>query len=215
MSSKATLILTRHGQTVWHRENRYAGISDIDLTELGREQAADLAVWAGFQKLDGFYSSPVRRARETAAPVAQILGREPVIVDSLREVDFGIAEGRTMGELKAAHPEMVSAFKKDAALHPFPNSEPPPEAAKRGAAALRGIAAENQGKTVLVVAHNTFIRLSLCELLGIPIGSYRQSLPKLENGTLTRISLTGQLDAPTALLCFNVPLAAELALLKQ
>lgn len=215
MSSKATLILTRHGQTVWHRENRYAGITDIDLTDVGRAQAADLAVWAGFQKLDGFYSSPVRRARETAAPVAQLIGREPIIIQDLREVDFGIAEGRTMGELKSANPEMVAAFKKDAALHPFPGSEPPIAAAARGAAALRDIAAKNQGKTVLVVAHNTFIRLSLCELLGIPIGTYRNSLPKLDNGTLTRISLTGQPDAPTALLSFNVPLAAELALLKQ
>ncbi|NUT12685.1 MAG: histidine phosphatase family protein, partial [Nonomuraea sp.] len=51
------LVLVRHGETVWHAENRYAGTSDVDLTERGRDQAAMLAAWAAEAGLAAVWSS--------------------------------------------------------------------------------------------------------------------------------------------------------------
>ena len=97
------LLLVRHGETVWHADNRYAGGgSDIDLTERGRRQAQDLARWAGTQHVDAVVVSPVRRALETARPAAVALGLPLTVVDDLREVDFGVAEGRTVMTLRPA-----------------------------------------------------------------------------------------------------------------
>ena len=209
-AASATLYLSRHGQTVWHRENRYAGSSDIDLTAAGHLQAELLARWARWARPDVLYCSPMRRARDTADPVAAAIGREPVIDPELRELHFGVAEGRTIGEIRSEQPEVVARFEADPADGHFPDAEPPSAAAARGAFALRRIAADNPGRRVLIVAHNTLIRLSLCHLVGIPISNYRKVLPVLDNGTLTTLTLTGDPGMPAALLSFNVPLEAAL-----
>ena len=203
----ASLFLSRHGQTVWHRENRYAGSSDIDLTATGLEQAGELAGWAARVRPAALYVSPLRRARETAAPVEARLGRAATVDVDLREVHFGIAEGVTIGELRSARPDVVAAFDADPVGHHFPEAEPPGDAADRGSAALRRIADRHPGEKVLVVAHNTLIRLILCRLLEIPLSHYRVSLPSLDNGTLTEVRLTGAPGRPAALMSFNVPLA--------
>lgn len=198
------LILARHGQSVWHRENRYAGVSDIDLTEQGHRQAAALADWCAAHPPAAVYCSPVRRARETAAPVGARLGLPVRMMDGLAEVDYGMAEGRTLAEVAADAPDVAAGFRADPVAHPFPGAEPPADAAARGAAALREIAARGADGPVLVVAHNTLFRLALCALTGIPLAGYRAVLPRLDNGARTEISLgpTG----PAALHCLNVPL---------
>lgn len=206
----ATLVLSRHGQTVWHAENRYAGSSDVDLTPVGRQQAQLLADWAAQARPDALYSSPISRALQTAAPVAAVLGIEPVVVDDLREIHFGVAEGRTMAEIRSTAPDVAARFAADPVAGAFPDGEPPAAAAARGRAALHWIAAAHPGRTVLVVAHNTLVRLTLCSLLGIPLPHYRRVLPRLDNATLTTVSMTGEPGDGAALLSFNVPLSSSL-----
>jgi probable phosphoglycerate mutase len=205
--TRTRLVLTRHGQTVWHRENRYAGSSDIDLTDTGRQQADLLAAWTRVNRPAAVVSSPLGRALATARPSAAVLGSEPVVVEDLREVDFGLAEGRTLSELRADDPDMVARFREDPVTHHFPGADPPAAAAKRASEALRGVAAEHPGATVLVVAHNTLIRLALCQLLGIDVRTYRQVFPGLGNGTLTELAIGAADDGPASLLSFNVPLS--------
>ena len=206
MSTSARLLLVRHGQTVWHRENRYAGGgSDIDLTAAGVAQAADLARWAKEADPTAVVSSPVRRALETARPAAAALGLELQVEPDLREVSFGIAEGRTMAELLASHPDTARAFQADPVRHPFPGAEAPDLAAARAAAALRRTATAHQEGTVLVVAHNTLLRLALCELLRIGVHRYRQVFPRLDNAAVTELRVPVDPDEPCSLISLNVP----------
>jgi broad specificity phosphatase PhoE len=197
-----TLLLTRHAETVWHKENRYAGVSDIDLTPNGVQQAERLAGWVRTRTIDAIVCSPVRRARETAAPSALAAGVEIEVEDDLREVGFGIAEGRTLAELD---PDVVARFRADPVAHPFPGAEQPIDAAQRCAAALRRIGARRGQDTVLVVAHNTLLRLGLCVLLGLPVARYRFVFPRLDNVAVTEIALPADPDTPAALLSLNVP----------
>lgn len=203
-ATSALLVLTRHGQTVWHGDNRYAGVSDIDLTDTGRDQAVRLAAWAREHRPDAVVSSPVRRALETATASAEVLGLRPVLHEGLREVSFGIAEGHTIGELEAADGAVVERFLHDPVANAFPGADPPEAAAARGAGALREIAAQHPGGTVLVVAHNTLLRLALCQLLGIELRRYRTVFPRLDNGTLTQLRIAA--DGTASLLSFNAPL---------
>lgn len=192
-----TLLLTRHAETVWHRENRYAGAdSDIDLTLTGVLQAERLAGFARSRGVDAVACSPVRRAVETAEPSALAAGVELEIVDDLREVGFGVAEGRLLTELD---PDVADRFR---AGHPFPGAEPFDVAAARCADALRSLAGS---RTVLVVAHNTLLRLGLCALLGLPVSRYRQVFPRLDNTAVTEIDLAQDPASPVALLSLNVP----------
>ncbi len=191
---KTTLFLARHGQTVWHAENRYAGVSDVDLTDVGRTQAAELAEWAAQHRPDVVVSSPVRRARETATGAAAAIGRELQIESRLAEMSFGRAEGKTMSELRELDPHMVKRFVADPVRAHFPGGEDPAGAAERGSAALIHLAQQHHGQTLLVVAHNTLLRLSLCRLIGVDVGRYRRLFPKFDNGCLTEISLDDSND---------------------
>lgn len=200
------LILSRHGQTPWHAENRYCGSSDVGLTSVGRQQARELATWAAAAAPTGLICSPMRRCLETAAPTADALGLEPVIVDDLREVHFGIAEGRTLDEVEDDHPGAVAAFRADPVQHAFAESEPPADAARRVAGVLRGLARSHPDESLLVVAHNTAFRLALCLLLGIELSHYRRVFPRIHNGALAHLRMPPEGHHPPALLGLNVPL---------
>jgi broad specificity phosphatase PhoE len=200
------LYLVRHGATVWHAENRYAGTTDVALDPGGYAQAERLAVWASDARLAAIWCSPLNRARETAAPSARAAGVEPRIDERLREIDFGQIEGKTMAEAEQLFPEEIRRFKADPATYPMPGGEDPHQAARRAVSALRDIASAYPQERVLVVAHNTLIRLALCSLFGIPLARYRTVFPTVRNGALTEIGLA---DESAALLQYNSPLGVE------
>ncbi|MGI5454843.1 histidine phosphatase family protein [Streptomyces sp. CA-249302] len=200
--SSTTLILARHGQTVWHAENRYAGVSDIPLTDTGRAQAEALARWATAHPVDAIWTSPVSRAIVTAEPACHALTLTPHREPDLRECDFGAAEGRTLTEFAAENPQAARAFREDPVANPFPNAEDPKTAATRGATALHRIATTHPGARILVVAHNTLLRLALCHLLGIPLADYRRVFPRLQNAAITELRMQ---DRSVGLISLNVP----------
>lgn len=197
-----TLLLARHGQTVWHAENRYAGTSDIALTDTGRAQAEALGRWAAAHPVDAIVTSPLSRAVATAEPACRALGLTPRREPDLRECDFGVLEGRTLAEFAAEDPAAADAYRADPVAHPFPGAEDPLAAAGRGTAALRRAAAAHPGERVLVVAHNTLFRLVLCSLLSIPSADYRRVFPRLLNAAVSEVRIDGD---TTALLSLNVP----------
>jgi broad specificity phosphatase PhoE len=201
-----TLHLLRHGETVWHAENRYAGVSDVPLTDLGRAQAAALAPWAGRAGLALVASSDLSRALETAAPIAA-LGVPHVVDRALREVDFGAGDGRTRDEMAALFPEALDAFHAAPASSPLPGGENGDAAADRALTSIARLAGPHDGGTIAVVAHSTLIRLVLCRLLGLPTDDYRRRFPVMGNATVTSVRVpagpASALVGAAALLRFN------------
>ncbi|GGV29559.1 alpha-ribazole phosphatase [Actinomadura cremea] len=196
-----TLYLVRHGQTEWHADDRYAGVSDIALTPTGRDQAERLGEWAARARVDAVWASPLNRSRATAAPAATALNR-PILIDGdLTELDFGSAEGRTLAELPPAD---VEAFLADPVRGAFPGAEDPRKAVERGTAALRRAASRHRGEKVLVVAHNTLLRLTLCGLLGIDPSKYRTVFPQVRDCAVTELRMTG---SSAALMGYNVSIS--------
>lgn len=200
------LTLVRHGQTEWHADNRYAGSSDVDLTATGHEQAEALGRWAAVARPDAIACSPLRRSRLTAAPAARILGTAPEIHDDLREVHFGVAEGRTLAEIRLDAPQIADAFVRDPAASPFPGGETISDAADRMRRCLLLLADQHPDEHVLVVGHNTAIRLAVCRVLGIDLSAYRRSLTGPDNVSRTELQVT---DRMFRLERFNAPLVAE------
>ncbi|MFE0106888.1 histidine phosphatase family protein [Streptomyces sp. NPDC059009] len=198
-------ILVRHGETVWHAENRYAGRADVALTERGLHQAEQLGAWARGQQIDAVYTSTLSRARYTAAPAARALGLEPTADERLCEIDFGDGEGLTIAEMAQRFPEQQAAFLRDPVANHLPNGEDPRKAAERARTCLEEIAAARPGGRILIVAHNALFRVLLCDLLGIELGAYRRVFPVLDNGTLTEVRLSG---GNASLLRFNAPTPA-------
>src|SRR3954453_5089115 len=113
-----TLLLARHGQTIWHAENRYAGVSDIGLTDEGRAQAEALGRWAAVHRPAAIWTPPLSRAIATADPACRALGIAPQREPGLRECDFGVVEGRTLAEFPAEVPAAAAAVRADRGTDP-------------------------------------------------------------------------------------------------
>jgi broad specificity phosphatase PhoE len=197
------LVLVRHGETIWHAENRYAGSSDVPLTPQGIEQAERLAGWARTGELEALWCSPLSRARETARRVADATGLTPRVDSRLRELHFGEGEGLTAVEMEQRFPGRLAAFRADPVTHHLPGGEDPRRAVERAMESLEEITLAVPEGRVLVVAHTTLIRLCLCRLLGIPLSHYRRVFPFLRNAGLTVVRL---LDGQASLLEFNTPI---------
>lgn len=196
------LVLVRHGETVWHGENRYAGISDVELTPRGLAQGRQLAEWAATARLDGVWTSDLTRARLTATACAEA-GGIPLEVDPrLRELDFGDGEGLTTDDMTRQFPEALDAFRADPVGAHLPGGEDPVDAAERFTECLATIAQRHPDGRVLVVAHTTAIRLALCRLIGIPLREYRRLFPFVRNCALTELRLQ---DGQVSVLEFNTP----------
>lgn len=182
-----TFHFVRHGETVWHAENRYAGISDIALTALGQSQSLALAEWAAVARPDRVVSSDLSRAIDTARPAAERLGI-PLLVDPrVREVDFGRGEGLTEAEMLARFPEERAAFIAAPASDVLPGGETGVAAIARLEGALAELVADVPDGSVMIVAHSTLLRLALCWAIGLPLDSYRRVFPRLSNGTITTL----------------------------
>lgn len=204
----ARIHLARHGQTVWHAENRYAGVSDVALTDQGRAQAAALGRWAADEGLSAVVSSDLSRAVETARIVAEIAGLPRYVEPTLRESDFGRGEGLTRAEMADRFPEELAAFLDAPASSPLPGGEPGAQAAERFVSTLQRLV-DPDAQPVLVVAHTTVVRLSLCRLLGIPLDDYRTVFPSLGNCTVTTVALeTAEGGTTGAMIRYNSPTAA-------
>lgn len=108
-------IIFRHGQTDWNRERRVMGKTDIPLNELGRSQAQMLAVALMSLKIDAFYSSPLKRAKETADVVARVHAKPVEILDDLIEMDLGSLTGKTKEERTRLFPDLDPADDKQRA----------------------------------------------------------------------------------------------------
>ncbi|MFF5291215.1 histidine phosphatase family protein [Paractinoplanes globisporus] len=195
-----TLHLVRHGQTPWHRPNRYTGSSDIGLDETGERQAEELADWAAGAGLTALACSDLIRAVRTAAPSAARAGLTPIVDKRLRELDFGSAEGRLLAEMPA---DVAARFVADPAENHFPGGEHPRDAVERAMAALGELAGAYPRGRILIVAHSTLIRLIVCAVLGVPLREYRRKLPGLSPASRTDLRFdTGS----AALLAYNVGL---------
>lgn len=179
--SGTIVLLVRHGETAYHHENRYCGRTDLPLTDVGRQQAAALAAWAGTAGLDAVYSSTLRRAVDTAAPAARAAGVCHETDERLVELDFGLAEGLTAAEMAETWPEERADFVADPVANPLPGGEHPRVAIARGRGAVSDVVERHPGGVVLVVCHSTLLRLLTLDLIGDDPSRYRQRFPKVGN----------------------------------
>jgi broad specificity phosphatase PhoE len=150
------ILLARHGETDWNRENRVQGHTDQPLNETGLTQAKALADRLAAERLVAVYSSDLVRARETAAVVASLHGLEVLLDAGLREKNFGTWEGLTDVEIRARFPDAVDGR--------FGDGETTEAVSARSVAAFERIRARHAAGSVLVVSHGGSLRTILAHL---------------------------------------------------
>jgi broad specificity phosphatase PhoE len=165
--ARTRLYLVRHASTVESARGRCIGRTDVPLSAAGSDCAERLAANLAPVGLNAVYSSPLRRARATAAPIAVAAGREVVIADGLAEIDFGTLEGRTFDAIAAAEPDLYERWMKAPTEISFPGGESYADLKARAVAALDAIVTRHPGATIVVVSHGGPIRALLVHLLGL------------------------------------------------
>ncbi len=170
------IFLIRHGATVLTAEDRFAGATDVELSEEGREQARRLAVRLSHEKVTAIYASPLGRTVETARILATPHELEVQTRDGLREISHGHWEKMTRHEVDAAFPEEAAAWEEDPYTFSPEGGESGLAVTARALPVLMDIVRGHASHCVIVVSHKATIRLLLSSLLGFDPRRYRDNL---------------------------------------
>lgn len=182
-----TILLARHGETDWNREGRFQGHADPPLNRTGRAQAVDLSVALMTEQVAGVYSSPLRRALETAEVVAASHGLEPVPVDDLREVDVGSWSGLTRAEVEERFPAQFARWLDYG--QGWEDGETYEEMGRRAVDALLRLAAAHDGERVLAVTHGGPIRAAFAFADGTTHAEARRLGPRIGNTFVAELAV--------------------------
>ena len=181
------LLIVRHGESAPARLDEPAprtdGHSDPPLAPEGVEQAARLADRLAHERIDAIYVTSLQRTAQTAAPLAQRIGLEPVVEPDLREVFLGEWEGVAFRKYVAeGHPTAVQMF-LEKRWDVIPGAESNDELAGRVRSGLERIIAKHPGQRVVVVVHGGVIGQIMAFATGAPAFSFIGA----DNASITQI----------------------------
>ena len=169
------LFLVRHGETESNRLNLALGRDDVPLNERGLWQAERVAQALAREPLAAVYSSPLRRALDTARAVAAPHGLAVQIEQGLLEMDIGEVDGLTLAEVGSRYPGLLEAWaSEEGPDQPMPGGERLVDVQERAWAAVQDLAARHADETVAAVAHNFVILTLLVRVLGIRLAQFRR-----------------------------------------
>ncbi len=177
------LILLRHGQTDHNTGLRLTGWGDPGLDTTGMAQAAEVATQlTQAYQIDAIYTSPLKRAVQTAQPLVAITGLVPSVNEGLKELNFGEVEGMTIPEAKERFPHLFATWRSlDEPEFSWPGGETRMVFHTRVDRAMWDIilAEAGQHETVVIVAHGGSLAGFFSELQTGQPYAWRQFL--LEN----------------------------------
>jgi broad specificity phosphatase PhoE len=170
------VYLIRHGATELSAEDRFAGETDVPLSDVGRDQLRKLADRLAKEPIAAVYASPLSRTMETARILAQPHGKPVTPKEGLREISHGRWEGKRRAEVEKLYPEEYARWEMDPYSFAPSGGETGLEVTARALPALLEIVAAHPNDRILVASHKATIRLLIGSLLGFDLRRYRDHL---------------------------------------
>jgi broad specificity phosphatase PhoE len=174
--SVTRVFMVRHGATVLSAEDRFAGATDVALSDEGREQTRRLAERLSHEKIMAVYASPLGRTVETAQILAASHNLAVQTRDGLREINHGRWEQLTRREVEEKFPEEAAEWEKDPFTFAPLGGESGLAVTARALPVLIELVRSHPGENILIVSHKATIRLLLSSLLGFDPRRYRDNL---------------------------------------
>ena len=162
----ARLILARHGETVWNVDKVFRGRADVNLDEVGIKQAELLGKYLSNWELEAIYSSPVKRALDTANMIARYQEVAVRIAEGLTDIDFGEWQSRSEQEVKRLYPAILNEWHNNPERVKIPGGESLGDVRRRAVEVVTDVLSKHQGN-VLLVSHRVVIKVLICYLLGL------------------------------------------------
>lgn len=183
------IILARHGETDWNKEEIFRGRADVALNETGLKQAARLGKYLSGDSLDVVYSSPLKRAVKTAEAIAGYHELEVKIVSSLVDFDYGEWQGLSLREVRERYPELYQDWADLPEQVRIPGGESLEDVRNRAMPFVEDAVLRcGQGRLALV-SHRVVNKVLICALLGLDNSHFWNI--KLDTGGITRFSYEG------------------------
>lgn len=162
----AKLILARHGETAWNVEKIYRGRTDVNLDEVGIKQAELLGKYLSNWKLEAIYSSPVKRALDTANIIARYQKIGVHVAEGLIDFDYGEWQSLPEQEVKRLYPSLLNEWHNNPHKVRMPGGESLEDVRRRAVEVVNDVLSKYQGSVVLV-SHRVVIKVLICSLLGL------------------------------------------------
>lgn len=159
--------MVRHGQTVWNREERFRGRTDLELTDTGLRQAEAAAQRIAQQPVSALYSSPLKRAKRTAEIIALPLHLAVIVLEDLIDMDFGSWQGLSLAEAEERDPTLFRLWVESPHLVTFPGGEGLAQVRKRVEAAIESLLKTHSDQTVVLVSHKVVCKVTELVFLGL------------------------------------------------
>jgi len=170
------VLLVRHGTTATTGTVLPGRAPGLHLAQTGLTQAENVALRIAelAKKPTALYTSPLERARETAAPIAKALQLRAVLERGLLECDFGAWTGKKLA-LLAKKPEWRNVQQAPSSFR-FPDGESFAEMQLRIWSTLERLAAKHRGKTIVVVSHADPIKAAVTYAQGVPLDLFQRTV---------------------------------------
>lgn len=178
------VFLIRHGATQLSAEDRFAGESNVELSDFGRGQVRRLGERLSSQTIAAFYASPFSRTMETATLLAAPHNLPVQPVPELREISHGRWEGMTRKDVESRYPEEYQRWVSDPYAFAPEGGETGLSVTARALPALLTIVERHPDQLLAIISHKATIRLLLSSLLGFDPRAYRDRLD-LDPASLT------------------------------
>jgi len=182
------LYLVRHGETDWNREQRLQGTRDIPLNEAGVAQAHELADYFSTLAITCVISSPLVRASETAAILADACACPIRVEARLREIDHGSWSGLTLPDIGSRFPELVAREQLRPEAFDVSGGERLPDVYRRVTGVLADLLSQHEREHVLVVGHGITLALMTCAASGADLALFPEHLPPNASGVVLTFS---------------------------
>jgi broad specificity phosphatase PhoE len=188
------LYLVRHGESTYNVEGRLQGQSDAPvLSPLGRKHAEAVAAALGALAIEAIYSSPLRRAMQTAERVGEVVNLPVVADDRLKEIDIGIFEGSLASDIADRFPNEAASWRSQDPDYRIPGGESRRDLMRRAESALRDLR-DAAHERVVVIAHGGVLAAALKALLGVPA---QRNPFMLYNGSISQLEWSNQVKLLT------------------
>ena len=182
-----TIFLMRHGETAWNQEKRVMGRLEIPLSRKGIAQGKRIARLLPDLEIRVIYTSPLRRALETARILAKECHKSVKINPNLTEVAFGRWQGYRFDDL--IKDEAYHRFLRSPLRAAVPGGETIVDVQRRGLRAIRRAIREYPKGRLLFVSHGDIIRAILCHYLKLPLQEFRRL--RIDNSSLSAFEVDG------------------------
>ena len=159
-------ILARHGETAWNAAEVFRGRNDIELNDTGIKQVELLAEYLSNMKIDAIYSSPMKRALQTAEAIAGCSKLGVSIAPGLIDFNYGEWQGLPKQQVEGKYKELYAEWVSHPERVKIPGGESLDDVGERAIAVVDEVAGKHEG-TVILVSHRVVNKVIICALLGL------------------------------------------------